>query len=115
MGETEIEKLKSTRTGLIIAVVILSIFIVYIFAMVFCAIGIKKPILHKLSIIGPLGEMSYKACYKNQGFVDQMVHQVAKHSNGRLQQAVPAPRVQEAVYDQFSSTVPETPFNAELI
>ena len=88
--------------------------------MVFCAIGIKKPILHTLSIIGPLGEMSYKACYKNQGFIDQMAHQVAKHSHGRLQQAAPVQQpmqvpAQEAMYDQFSSTVPETPLNVELI
>ena len=119
MGETEADKQKRVKTGLIIAVVILSIFIVYIFVMVFCAIGLKKPILHKLSLIGPLGEMSYKACYKNQGFGDQMIHQIAKHSHGRLQQQPQQPvmqqQAQQQMLDSFATSVPETPIATEYI
>ena len=100
---------EKSRTGLIVAVVILSIVIVYMIVMEILAIALKKPIFHKLSIIGLLGEAGYKAVYKGQSVKDQFYHQIAKHSDGRLMQQVQQMPVQPVQpVDEFASMNPQT-------
>ena len=94
-----------SRTGLIVTVVIFCLIFAWIITFSILALALKKPIFHKLSLIGPIGQLMYKVVYKGQTARGELYHQLAKHSKGNLQHVSP----QQNVVDAYAGVVPETP------
>jgi hypothetical protein len=100
MSETD-----KTKTGLIITVVVFCIIFAWIITFSILALAMKKPIFHKLSVIGPVGAMMHKVVYKGQTMRDEFYRQIAKHSNGNLQYGQQPAPIAPAVP---ASVIPET-------